>query len=74
MVEQYIKMRNTNQYDIVWFYDYFMQESKHKDMDLTKFQLLFSSSNFNEVLNHLDRKFGLVRLHDRNDNFIKIVR
>jgi hypothetical protein len=29
--------------------------------------------NFDVLVEDLDRKFGLTRLHDKNDNFIKVI-
>jgi hypothetical protein len=29
--------------------------------------------NFDVLMEDLDRKFGLTRLHDKNDNFIKVI-
>ena len=36
-VDKYIEMRNKNQYDIVWFYNHYMEESQDKNMNLDKF-------------------------------------
>jgi hypothetical protein len=70
--ERYIEMRNKNQYDIAWFYEYYMQESKDRNMDFTKFQFVFNTSNLEAVLNHIDDKFKLDKLYDKNNNLIKV--
>jgi len=63
--ERYIEMRNKNQYDIMWFYEHYMEVSKDRNMDINKFNAVFQMSNFNAVLEHLDAKFGLDKLFNK---------
>jgi hypothetical protein len=69
MKEEYIKMRNSNQFDIGWFYRYYKENGGTADMSI--FQMVFNLDN--EVLNTLDKKFELNVLLDKNGNFIKVV-
>jgi hypothetical protein len=70
--ERYIEMRNKNQYDIGWFYEYYMQESKDKNMNFNKFQMVFQSHDLNTILEHIDDKFKLDKLYDNKNNLIKV--
>jgi hypothetical protein len=64
--ERYIEMRNKNQYDIMWFYEHYIEVSKDRNMDINKFNAVFQMSNFNTVLEHLDAKFGLDKLFNKD--------
>jgi hypothetical protein len=64
--ERYIEMRNKNQYDIMWFYEHYMEISKDRNMDINKFNAIFQMGNFNAVLDHLDAKFGLDKLFNKD--------
>ena len=70
MKEKYIKMRNTGRYDLQWFYDYYRQNSGDS-IDSNTFSMVFNSVNLENILEHIDRKFGLTRVYDNNNNFIK---
>jgi hypothetical protein len=70
-IEKYIEMRNKNQYDISWFYEHYMDISKDKNMSLDKFNAIFQMSNFDSILDHLDTKFKLDKLYDKNNKLIK---
>ena len=70
MKEKYIKMRNTGKYDLQWFYDYYRQNSGDS-IDINTFGMVFNSVNLNNILEHIDKKFGLTRVYDNNNNFIK---
>lgn len=69
MKEQYIQMRNKNQFDINWFYRYYKENGGTTDFNI--FQMVFELNE--SVLNGLDNKFGLTTLHDKNGSFIKVV-
>lgn len=69
MKEEYIKMRNSGQYDLGWFYRYYKENGGTADMSI--FQMVFNLDN--EVLNTLDKKFDLNVVQDKNGNFIKVV-
>lgn len=69
-VEQYIEMRNKNRYDTSWFYTYYVENSKH-NISFQDFNRIFGMSDFNSILQHLDRKFGLDVLTNKEGSFIK---
>jgi len=71
MKEKYIKMRNSGKYDLQWFYDYYRQNSGDS-IDINKFGMVFNSVNLDNILEHIDRKLKLVRIYDKNNNFIKV--
>ena len=71
MKEKYIKMRNSGKYDLQWFYDYYIQNSGDIT-DINAFGMIFNSVNLDNILEHIDRKFGLTRVYDKNNNFIKV--
>ena len=71
MKEKYIKMRNSGRYDLQWFYDYYIQNSGDR-IDINKFGMVFNSVNLENILEHIDRKLELVRIYDKNNNFIKV--
>lgn len=71
-MEDYIKMRNSGRYDLNWFYRHYLENaSKHIDIDT--FSRIFNMVDLNNILEHLDRKFKLNVITDRNGNFIKVV-
>ena len=65
-------MRNTKQYDLKWFYEYFL-ENKGKRVDMDTFGQLFNMLDLNTTLSFIDAKFSLTRLEDKNGNLIKII-
>lgn len=71
MKEKYIKMRNTGKYDLQWFYDHYRQNSTDST-DINAFGMVFNSVNLDNILEHIDRKFDLVRVYDSNNNFIRV--
>ena len=58
--DSYIEMRNSGNYDAAWFYKYFL-DNGGKD------------TGIDGVIDSLDKKFGVVKLEDKNNKFIKIV-
>ena len=71
MKDKYIKMRNSGRYDLQWFYDYYIQNSGDS-IDINTFGMVFNSVNLDNILEHIDKKFGLTRVYDKNNNFIKL--
>lgn len=69
MKEQYIQMRNTNHFDIGWFYRYYKQNGGSVDFNV--FQMVFQLNEV--VLSGLDKKFESTTVQDKNRNFIKVV-
>jgi hypothetical protein len=72
MKEKYIEMRNKKQIDINWFYEYYIQNSKH-NISIEDFYQTFMFANIEAVMDHIDKKFELTKLLDKNGEFIKIV-
>lgn len=72
MKERYIKMRNEGRYDVDWFYEYYVDHSKH-NIDFQTFSSILSNANLESIIDHIDGKFKLTRLYDEKNNFIKIV-
>ena len=52
MKEQYIKMRNKNQFDINWFYSYYLE--KGGKAEFNAFMMLFKLDN--QILANIDRE------------------
>lgn len=71
MKEQYINMRNRKVIDLSVLYTY----AREQGMTLTFDQFANGAHflDYNALMEDLDRKFGLTRLHDKNDNFIKVI-
>ena len=71
MKEQYINMRNRKVIDLSVLYTY----AREQGMTLTFDQFTIGAQflNLNVITEDLDRKFGLTLLHDKNDNFIKVI-
>lgn len=70
-MEEYIKMRNSGRYDINWFYKHYLENSKDK-IDIHTFSAIFNMVDLNNILQHIDKKFGLNVIVDAEGNFIKI--
>jgi hypothetical protein len=71
MKARYIQMRNTGRYDLSWFYEYYVQNSGDS-IDINTFGAIFNSVDLGNILDHIDRKFELTRLYDKNNNLIKV--
>jgi len=71
MIERYINMRNSGQYQINWFYDYFISNGGDS-IGINKFNMVFNTYNLNEILESLDKKFNLISLLDVKGNILKV--
>jgi hypothetical protein len=71
MKDRYIQMRNSGRYDLKWFYEHYIQNSRDS-IDINNFGAIFNSVNLESVLEHIDRKFNLVRVYDKDNNFIMV--
>ena len=69
--EQYIKMRNNKVIDISVLYTFVRDQGASMSFESFKFAMPFL--DLNHILDHIDRAYELVKLYDKNDNFIKIV-
>lgn len=70
MKTEYIKMRNSGQYRLEWFHEYY--NSLKPNIDINNFAMVFNMGNLDIVLEHLDKQFQLTTLTDNNGKFIKI--
>lgn len=75
--EEYIQMRKSGQYNLAWFYQYFLE---HKDKNRSTppfevFQQAFNMSfqfNGKFILEYLDKKMEVTKIEDNNGNLIYI--
>lgn len=70
MKAKYIQMRNSQRYDLNWFYDYY--NDNKPNIDINNFSMIFNMGDLNKILEHLDKVFELTILTDINGKFIKI--
>ena len=70
MKTEYIKMRNSGQYRLEWFHEYY--NSLKPNIDINNFAMVFNMGNLDIVLEHLDKQFELTTLTDNNGKFIKV--
>ena len=70
MKNSYIKMRNSGQYNLNWFLDYY--NDNKPSIDINNFSMIFNMGNLDSVLEHLDKEFELTTLTDNNNKFIKV--
>lgn len=72
MLEQYKQMRLKNQYDLDWFYRYFLEQDGRR-ISTHEFNLIFQMGDLNETIYYLDKKFNLSKVIDKNNNLLKIL-
>lgn len=71
MKEEYIVMRNKGQYDIDWFYRYYLSKGG-KEVNIQTFQSLFALGPLQQLIEKLDKEYELTSLYDVHDKLIKI--
>ena len=71
MKEEYIRMRNSGQYKIEWFHNYYRSKGG-KDVPLQTFHIVFKTANLDQVLERIDKEYELTSLHDVQGKLIKI--
>lgn len=71
MIDSYIEMRNSNQYKIEWFYDYYNLNGG-RNITLNQFHSAFQMYGLNDVILGLDKKLNLTSVLDAKGNLIKI--
>lgn len=75
--EKYIQMRKSGQYDLAWFYEYFL---KHKDENRITppfeiFQQAFNmyfQMNGRAILELLDKRMDVTKIEDQQGNLLYI--
>ena len=73
MIDKYIKMRNSGQYQINWFYDYYTKNGGDS-IGINQFNMVFNMFNLNEILESLDKKFNLMSISDAKGQLIKVLK
>jgi hypothetical protein len=71
MKDKYIAMRNQGIINAQLLYNYAV--NKGFKFGINEFILCLNHSDVPYIISMLDSEFGLTRLHDKNDNFIKII-
>jgi hypothetical protein len=71
MKAEYIKMRNSNQLDVGLLYTLAQAEGLTAAPD--QFSMALSFANINEMICHLDHKFELTILYNKNGDFMKVI-
>ena len=74
---KYIQMRKTGQYDLAWFYQYFI---KHKDEERPTIPFEVFQQSFNMyfqmnggfILDYMDKKMEVTKIEDQQGNLIYI--
>ena len=75
--EKYIQMRRTGQYDLGWFYQYYL-ENKDKDRETYSFQIFQQTFNMyfqmhgGFILEHMDKKMDVTKIENEQGNLIYI--
>ena len=72
MKASYKKMRQSGQYELNWFYNYYLENSKD-NIDINTFAMIFNQVPLDNILVHIDKKYELTKLEDKNGNLIKIL-
>jgi hypothetical protein len=71
MIDKYIKMRNSGQYQVNWFYDYYIQNGG-SSIGVNQFSMAFNMGDLNQTLESLDKKFNLMSVLDAKGQTLKV--
>lgn len=63
--EEYLKMRRSSNYDINWFYKYYIDNCNNA-VSLKDFVMIFQLGNFEDVIRFMDYKLRINILVDSN--------
>ena len=75
--DQYIQMRRTGQYDLGWFYQYYL-ENKDKSKETYPFQIfqqafnMYFQMNGGFILEYMDKKMDVTKIENEQGNLIYI--
>jgi len=75
--EKYIQMRKSGQYDLAWFYQYYL-ENKNKDNSTLPFEIFQQAFNMyfqmhgGFVLDYIDRKMEVTKIENEQGNLLYI--
>lgn len=75
--DQYIQMRKTGQYDLGWFYQYYL-EKKDKNRDTYPFEIfqqafnMYFQMNGGFILDYMDKKIEVTKIENEQGNLLYI--
>jgi len=75
--DQYIQMRRTGQYDLGWFYQYFL-ENKDKNRVTPSFEVfqqafnMYFQMNGAIVIENMDKKMGVTKIENEQGQILYI--
>ena len=75
--DQYIQMRRTGQYDLGWFYQYYL-ENKDKNKEIYPFEVFHHAFNMyfqmhgGFILDYMDKKMDVSKIENEQGNLIYI--
>lgn len=70
--QEYIKIRNSQKYDLNWFYKYFKENGGKGSAP--EFAMVFQQfGNLQEIISFLDKNFELQTLWSENGKFVKVI-
>ncbi len=72
MREEDIKMREKGNYDINWFYKYYLEQGG-KPITLSDFYYVFTKCNLDEIIVMMDYKFAINKLEYTDGRLIKVI-
>jgi hypothetical protein len=75
--EKYVQMRKSGQYDLAWFYQYYLdkKDSKVTTYSAEVFQQAFNmylQFNGRDVLDYLDKEMQVTKIEDEQGNLLYI--
>lgn len=74
---KYIEMRKSGQYDLAWFYEFYLQEKKAEwithdfNSFMQAFNMYFQFSG-KQILEYTDKKMGVTKIENEQGNLIYI--
>lgn len=75
--ERYIQMRRSGQYDLAWFYQYYLK-NKDENRDTYPFEIfqqafnMYFMINGASILEHMDKKMDVTKIENEQGNLIYI--
>ncbi len=75
--EQYVQMRKSGQYDLAWFYQYYL-DNKDKSKETYPFEVfhqvfnMYFQMNGAAVLDFLDKKMDVTKIENQQGNLLYI--
>lgn len=74
---KYIQMRKSGQYDLAWFYEFYLQEKKEEwvTYDFNTFMQAFNMffmMNGKSIIEHTDKRMEVTKIENEQGNLIYI--